>query len=177
MQMAHFLPSLSLSLSLSHSRSIRPFRALSPILPFCLCLFLPTSLPSYIKQTVSLAALGDIVLIFQHCRTGVMQCAAVDILHEDLSLLKWAKSWRTSLSHASIYPRRTFINSGVCCWTAPQDQVATLTGFKSLFLIRGKMWIKSLTNCLKLTGHNMLLLCFDFTSVCTHLRWFLTLPC
>lgn len=85
------LPPLSLSRSFFHSRSIRPFRALSPVLPFCLppsLSFSPAWLPSYIKQTVSLAALGDIVLIFQHCSTGVMQCAAVDTLHEDLSLLK-----------------------------------------------------------------------------------------
>lgn len=111
-----------LSLSFFHSRSIRPFRALSPVLPFCLppsLSFSPAWLPSYIKQTVSLAALGDIVLIFQHCRTGVMQRAAVDTLHEDLSLLKWAKSRRASLSDASIYPRRTFLISGLCCWKYP----------------------------------------------------------
>lgn len=44
--------------------------------------------PSYIKQTVSLAALGDMALIIQHHRTGVMLCAALDTLHKDLSLLK-----------------------------------------------------------------------------------------
>lgn len=130
MQMALFLRSLyhscSLSLclflSLFRSRSIRPFRALSPFSPLCLppsLSFSPASLPSYIKQTVSLAALGDIALIFQHRRTGVMQCAAVDTLHEDLSLLKWAKSGRASLSDTSIYPRRTFLISGVCCLKSP----------------------------------------------------------
>lgn len=75
-------------LSLFLSRSIRPFRA--PLRSLCLSLSLSfaASLPSYIKQTVSLAALGDIALIFQHSGTGVMQCAAMDTLHEDLSLLK-----------------------------------------------------------------------------------------
>lgn len=53
-----------------------------PFSPFC-CVA-----PSYIKQTVRLAALGDIALIFQHWGTGVMQCAAMDTLHENLSLLK-----------------------------------------------------------------------------------------
>lgn len=146
MQMALFLPSLSLSLPLFHSRSIRPFRARSPVLPFCLPLSLslsPASLPSYIKQTVSLAALGDIVLIFQHCRTGVMQRAAVDTLHEDLSPLKWAKSWRASLSDASIYPRRTFLNSGLCCWKPPTPSHSTL---RSAFLQAGSTSYTDMTD-------------------------------
>ena len=65
--------------------------------------------PSYIKQAVSLAALGDIALIFQRWGTGVMQCAAMDTLHENLSLLKWAKSGRASLSDTGIYLRRSFL--------------------------------------------------------------------
>lgn len=65
----------------SFSRSAGPFKA--PLLALLCCVA-----PSYIKQTVSLAALGDTALIIQHCRMGVMQCAALDTLHEDLSLLK-----------------------------------------------------------------------------------------
>lgn len=91
-----FLLSLSLCLflSLSLSFALAPSGHLElspPFSPLCLppsLSFSPASLLSYIKQTVSLAALGDIALIFQHSRTGVMQCAAVDTLHEDLSLLK-----------------------------------------------------------------------------------------
>lgn len=81
MQMALFLGSLYRSFSLVPSGHL--------VLPFSLSLSLFCCVaPAYIKQTVSLAALGDIALIFQHCRTGVMQCAAMDALHEDLSLLK-----------------------------------------------------------------------------------------
>lgn len=109
-------------LSLFLSRSIRPFRA--PLRPLCLSLSLSfaASLPSYIKQTVSLAALGDIALIFQHSGTGVMQCAAMDTLHEDLSLLKWAKSGRASLSGTGIYLRGTFLISGLY-WRNPSRHV------------------------------------------------------
>lgn len=109
-------------LSLFLSRSIRPFRA--PLRSLCLSLSLSfaVSLPSYIKQTVSLAALGDIALIFQHSGTGVMQCAAMDTLHEDLSLLKWAKSGRASLSGTGIYLRGTFLISGLY-WRNPSRHV------------------------------------------------------
>lgn len=77
MQMALFLGSLYRSFFLFPSRHL----VLSHSLSYCV-------VPAYIKQTVSLAALGDMALIFQRCRTGVMQCAAMDTLHEDLSLLK-----------------------------------------------------------------------------------------
>lgn len=77
MQMALFLGSLYRSFSLFPSGHL--------VLPFS---FFCCVAPSYIKQTVSLAALGDIALIFQHWGTGVMQCAAMDTLHENLSLLK-----------------------------------------------------------------------------------------
>lgn len=109
-------------LSLFLSRSIRPFRA--PLRSLCLSLSLSfaASLPSYIKQTVSLAALGDIALIFQHSGTGVMQCAAMDTLHEDLSLLKWAKSGRASLSGTGIYLKGTFLISGLY-WRNPSRHV------------------------------------------------------
>lgn len=109
-------------LSLFLSRSIRPFRA--PLRSLCLSLSLSfaASLLSYIKQTVSLAALGDIALIFQHSGTGVMQCAAMDTLHEDLSLLKWAKSGRASLSCTGIYLRGTFLISGLY-WRNPSRDV------------------------------------------------------
>lgn len=76
MQMALLLRSFSCSLVPS-GPLVLPFLA-----PFC-CVA-----PSYIKQTVSLAALGDMAVIIQHRRMGVMQCAALDTLDEDLSLLK-----------------------------------------------------------------------------------------
>lgn len=92
---------------LSRSRSIGPFSA--PLLtPFC-CVA-----PSYIKQTVSLAALGDMAVIIQHRRMGVMQCAALDTLDEDLSLLKWAKLGRESLSETGINLWRSFLFSFPC---------------------------------------------------------------
>ncbi len=100
MQMALFLGSLYRSFSLFPSGHL--------VLPFSLFCCVA---PSYIKQTVSLAALGDIALIFQHWGTGVMQCAAMDTLHENLSLLKWAKSGRASLSDTGIYLCRSFLFS------------------------------------------------------------------
>lgn len=100
MQMALFLGSLYRSFSLFPSGHL--------VLPFSLFCCV---VPSYIKQTVSLAALGDIALIFQHWGTGVMQCAAMDTLHENLSLLKWAKSGRASLSDTGIYLSRSFFFS------------------------------------------------------------------
>lgn len=87
---------------LSLSRSSRPFSA--PLLTLFCCVA-----PSYIKQTVSLAALGDTALIIQQHRMGVMQCAALDTLHEDLSLLKWAKLGWESLSDAGINLWRSFL--------------------------------------------------------------------
>lgn len=75
MQMALLLGSFSRSLVLTGPL----------VLPFSLFC---CATPSYIKQTVSLAALGDIAVIIQHRRNGVMQCAALDTLDEDLSLLK-----------------------------------------------------------------------------------------
>lgn len=65
-------------------------RALVPVGPFSAPLLAPFCFvaPSYIKQTVSLAALGNIAVIIQHCRMGVMQYASPDTLDEDLSLLK-----------------------------------------------------------------------------------------
>lgn len=69
----------------SHYRSFSLFPSGHLVLPFSLFCYVA---PSYIKQTVSLAALGDIALIFQHWGTGVMQSAAMDTLQENLSLLK-----------------------------------------------------------------------------------------
>lgn len=100
MQMAPVLGSLYCSFSLFPSGLL--------VLPFSLFCCVA---PSYIKQTVSLAALGDIALIFQRQRTGVMQCAAMDTLHENLSLLKWAKSGRASLSDTVINPCWSFFFS------------------------------------------------------------------
>lgn len=92
MQMALFLGSLYRSFSLFPSGHL--------VLPFSLFCCVA---PAYIKQAVSLAALGDIALIFQHWGTGVMQCAAMDTLHENLSLLKWAKSGGLLVIQAFIY--------------------------------------------------------------------------
>lgn len=92
MQMALFLGSLYRSFSL--------FPSCHLVLPFSLFCCVA---PAYIKQAVSLAALGDIALIFQHWGTGVMQCAAMDTLHENLSLLKWAKSGGLLVIQAFIY--------------------------------------------------------------------------
>lgn len=100
MQMALFLGNLYRSFSLFPSSHL--------VLPF---LSLCGIAPSYIKQTVSLAALGDIALIFQLSVTGVMQCATMDTLHENLSLLKWAKCGRASLSDTDIYLRVSFLLS------------------------------------------------------------------
>lgn len=89
------------------SRSAGPFSV--PLLaPFC-CVA-----PSYIRQTVSLAALGDMAVIIQHRRMGVMQCAALDTLDEDLSLLKWAKLGRESLSETGINLWTSFLFSLPC---------------------------------------------------------------
>lgn len=103
MQMALFLVSLYRSFSLFPSGHL----VLSFSLFCCVA-------PSYIKQAVSLAALGDIALIFQRWGTGVMQCAAMDTLHENLSLLKWAKSGRASLSDTGIYLWRSFLFFVLC---------------------------------------------------------------
>ncbi len=100
MQMALFLGSLYRSFSLFPSGHL--------VLPFSLFCCVA---PSYIKQTVSLAALGDIALIFQHWGIGVMQCAAMDTLRENLSLLNWAKLGRASLSDTGIHLFRSFLFS------------------------------------------------------------------
>lgn len=94
----------SLGASIALSLSTKPSSASLLSLSYCV-------VPAYIKRTVSLAALGDMALIFQRCRTGVMQCAAIDTLHEDLSLLKWAKLGRASLSDTGIYLWRLFLFS------------------------------------------------------------------
>lgn len=100
MQMALFLRSLYRSFSLFPSSHL-----VLSFYPSC-CVA-----PSYIKQTVNYAALGDIALIFQHCGTGVMQCAAMDTLHMNLSLLKSAKSESMSLSDTDIYLWKSFLSS------------------------------------------------------------------
>lgn len=78
MQMALFLGSLYRSFSLLPSGHL--------VLPFSLSF--AVSPPPILSKRFTSQPLGDIALIFQHWGTGVMRCAAMDTLHENLSLFK-----------------------------------------------------------------------------------------
>lgn len=96
MQMALFLRSIYRSSSFNFFfLSIRSFRAI-----------FSCRAPSYIRQTVSFTALGDITIIFQPRERGLTRWA-LDPWQENLSFLNCADSFQKHFSPSSLFFSKT----------------------------------------------------------------------